>query len=71
MRKQIQVFNIGILFLLGILSASAQPLGKSPEFLDGVKPNFFKMQKKAARHFKKHAEGVRMEKPDTLDGELQ
>src|SRR6478609_1865006 len=71
MRNQIQIVNIGILFFLGILSASAQPLGKSPEFLEGVKPNFFKMQKKAAKHFKKHLDGSRMEKPDTvLDTEL-
>ncbi len=71
MRNQIQIVNIGILFFLGIMSVSAQPLGKSPEFLEGVKPNFFKMQKKAAKHFKKHLDGSRMERPDTvLDTEV-
>jgi photosystem II stability/assembly factor-like uncharacterized protein len=31
----------------------AQPLGNMPGVLEGAKPNFFKMQRKAERHFKK------------------
>ncbi|HTF82219.1 MAG TPA: hypothetical protein VL947_10850, partial [Cytophagales bacterium] len=39
-----------------LTALSAQPLGKTPSFLKDTKPNFFKMQRKAERHFKKRAD---------------
>ncbi len=50
----------------------SQPIGKIPKFLDGTKPNFFKMQRKAEKHFKQHpvnTANMRVEEDTT--GELE
>lgn len=35
-------------------NGQAQVMGKTPKFLEGAKPNFFKMQRKAERYFKNY-----------------
>lgn len=65
--------NKPLTILLGMLLVAtdivlAQPVGKMPDFLEGTKPNFFKMKKKAEKHFKKHPveiASLRMEEDST------
>src|SRR4051812_10552272 len=54
---------------VGSLSLQAQPLGKSPGFLQDFKPNFFKMQKKGDKLFKNYVAQHREEEDSTEEGQ--
>ncbi|MBC7389880.1 MAG: T9SS type A sorting domain-containing protein [Opitutaceae bacterium] len=66
--KTISVAFILITSLSNILFS--QPLGNKPDFLDGVRQNFYKMQRKADRHFKKHPISQLREEADTSTQEI-
>jgi hypothetical protein len=57
----------GFLFFL-IHVFMAQSIGKTSKFLDGTKPDFFKMQRKSEKYLKKHSDNtlnLRMEEDST------
>lgn len=64
------LFVLALLFF-SIQVSFAQPVVKTPKILEGTKPNFYKMQRKAEKYFKKHPVNINARMEEDTTGELE